>query len=152
MENMKKHDIAVDKLLEKIKKDYQKHLNKFIQELACYPQPHLAQDELFISYEIPVISTILSWVKTNIIDNNAQLFRIMINRDCSNGTAVYYVPSEDIEILMQWDFILNLETHILNANCDINKMTWLFTLNETNISNRLISIFERVICNSEEED
>lgn len=147
MENIKEHDILVDKFLEKVKQDYQKHYNQFIQNMTL-----MEQDEDFVLYDIPVNSTVLSWVKTNIIDNNAQMFRRVQYKNNDNNTAIHYVHSDDIKIFMKDDFITRLLTHITVKDNNINSLAWLFTLEETNISNRLISIFERATCNSDEED
>lgn len=139
MENIKEHDILVDKFLEKVKQDYQKHYNQFIQNMTL-----MEQDEDFVLYDIPVNSTVLSWVKTNIIDNNAQMFRRVQYKNNDNNTAIHYVHSDDIKIFMKDDFITRLLTHITVKDNDINSLTWLFSMDHTNISNRLISILERV--------
>ena len=144
MENIKEHDILVDKFLEKVKQDYQKHFNKFILNICLMKKYELEQDTEFVSYDIPVNSTVLSWVKTNIIDNNAQMFRRVQYKNNDNNTAIHYVHSDDIKIFMKDDFITRLLTHITVEDNNINSLAWLFSMDHTNISNRLISILERV--------
>lgn len=144
MENIKEHDILVDKFLEKVKQDYQKHFNQFILNISLMEQYELEQDTEFVLYDIPVNSTVLSWVKTNIIDNNAQMFRRVQYKNNDNNTAIHYVHSDDIKIFMKDDFITRLLTHITVKDNDINSLAWLFSTDQTNISNRLISILERV--------
>lgn len=144
MENIKEHDILVDKFLEKVKQDYQKHFNQFILNISLMEQYELEQDTEFVLYDIPVNSTVLSWVKTNIIDNNAQMFRRVQYKNNDNNTAIHYVHSDDIKIFMKDDFITRLLTHITVKDNDINSLAWLFSMDHTNISNRLISILERV--------
>ncbi len=144
MENIKEHDILVDKFLEKVKQDYQKHFNQFILNISLMEQYELEQDTEFVLYDIPVNSTVLSWVKTNIIDNNAQMFRRVQYKNNDNNTAIHYVHSDDIKIFMKDDFITRLLTHITVKDNNINSLAWLFSMDHTNISNRLISILERV--------
>ena len=152
LENIKEHEELVKKFIEKVKIDYEKHLDIFIGSISSATTEELEADKEYINYDIPITSTILSWIKTNIIDYGEVLLNA-INHDYSEtNEAIYYINKEDIEILMESDFITKVEGKILMVRDNINALSELFGITVRNFSNYFISILDRTYYDNHKED
>ena len=146
-ENVDKHDELVNKLVEKIKKDYvayqEKNLTKSdLQEVADVLND---SDDDLKGKVIDIVAmkfTLLSWVKHNIVDTNGHIFRCYITADTIQNIAIYYVDETDLKILLgKENFLTDLE--IALARSDTYVIEDLCTISERNISELMITMFER---------
>lgn len=146
-ENVDKHDELVNKLVEKIKKDYvayqEKNLTKLdLQEVADVLND---SDDDLKSKVIDIVAmkfVLLSWVKHNIVDTNGHIFRCYITADTIQNIAIYYVDETDLKILLgKENFLTDLE--IALARSDTYVIEDLCTISERNISELMITMFER---------
>ena len=152
LENIKEHEELVKKFIEKVKIDYEKHLDIFIVSISSATTEELEADKEYINYDIPITSTILSWIKTNIIDYGEILFNTINHNYSETNEAIYYINKEDIEILMESDFINTVEGKILMVSDNINALSELFSITVRNFSNYFISILDQTYYNNHKED
>ena len=152
LENIKEHEELVKKFIEKVKIDYEKHLDIFIGSISSATTEELEADKEYVNYDIPITSTILSWIKTNIIDYGEILFNTINHNYSETNEAIYYINKEDIEILMESDFITNIEGKILMVGDNINALSELFSITVRNFSNYFISILDRTHYDNHKED
>ena len=146
-ENVDKHDELVNKLVEKIKKDYvayqEKNLTKSdLQEVADVLND---SDDDLKGKVIDIVAmkfTLLSWVKHNIVDTNGHIFRCYITADTIQNIAIYYVDETDLNILLgKANFLADLE--IALARNDTYAIEDLCAISEQNISELMITRLER---------
>ena len=142
LESITKHEELVKKFIAKVTEEYEKEVikTKFILPNTI---EHIVENNTCLFYDLPTHLTILAYVKTNIIDNGEKLlnqFRAKYN----TSEAVYFVNSEDLEILMSEDFILRLYSRVCMTADNINALGFLYDLTIGNFSNKLISILDRV--------
>lgn len=142
LESIVKHEELVKKFIAKVTEEYEKEVSKTKSVLPNTIE-NIVEDDTCLFYDLPIQLTILAYVKTNIIDNGEKLlnqFRAKYN----TGEAVYFVNSEDLEILMLEDFIFRLYSKIYMATDNINALGFLYDLTIENFSNKLIGILDRV--------
>lgn len=146
-ENVDKHDELVNKLVEKIKKDYvayqEKNLTKSdLQEVADVLND---SDDDLRGNVIDIVAmkfALLSWVKHNIVDTNGHIFRCYITADTIQNIAIYYVDETDLNILLgKENFLADLE--IALARNDTYAIEDLCAISEQNISELMITMLER---------
>lgn len=131
------------KFIEGVKKDYNNHLEQFITSLSIMTKEDLEEDIQYILDDIPLTSTVLSWVKTNIIDYGEILLNKYRCKDTDKNEAIYYVNKEDLAILMESNFIRTVEINIIMHYININTLGELFNLTIENFSNYFIDLIDR---------
>lgn len=142
LESIVKHEELVKKFIAKVTEEYEKEVSKTKSVLPNTIE-NIVEDDTRLFYDLPIQLTILAYTKANIIDNGEKLFNQFRAR-YNTGEAVYYVNSEDLEILMSEDFILRLYSRVFMAADNINALGFLYNLNVENFSNNLIGILDRV--------
>lgn len=142
-EDIEKHEKLVSQLVEKIKDEYDKEVEIFMTSADILSLRSQYSKEQIIE-EISIRSTLLSYIKTNIIDTNGAIFNDWIRRDGKEGKAIYYLKEIDIYILLSENFYVRLLCFITRGYTNINAIRALLALSGSNIRN-LISILERVI-------
>lgn len=150
-ESINEHNKLVDKLVAKIKTDYNTAKHSFLISLRGI---ELFDDDKSCDF-ISIHSTVLSWIKHNIIDNNGQMFRIYSEANIQNDTAIYYVNQDDIEVLLYEieNFIAHLEFYLMNNGnykFNYNNIGSIFCIEERNL-HQIISPLERVIWHKSEK-
>lgn len=150
-ESINEHNKLVDKLVAKIKTDYNTAKHFFLISLRGI---ELFDDDKSCDF-ISIHSTVLSWIKHNIIDNNGQMFRIYSEANIQNDTAIYYVNQDDIEVLLYEieNFIAHLEFYLMNNGnykFNYNNISSIFCIEERNL-HQIISPLERVIWHKSEK-
>lgn len=128
-ENIEERNKLVDKLVDKVTNDY----NSFM-------------DALLITRDIEQMAfctTVLTWVKHNIIDNNGVIFRRIQEGNARGTEALYWVDRETVEILIasEINFIINMESSL---DFEFDNLGRMFLYSETNVSDILVSILDRV--------
>ena len=142
-ENIQEHEELVKKFIEGVKKDYNKHIEQFITSLSIMTKEDLEEDIHYILDDIPLTSTVLSWVKTNIIDYGEIMLNKCQYKDTDKNEAIYYVNKEDLEILMKSNFIRTVEINIIMHYININTLGDLFNITIENFSNYFIDLMDR---------
>lgn len=129
-ENIEERNKLVDKLVDRVTNDY----NNFIDTLL------LTRDIEQMAFR----TTVLTWVKHNIIDNNGVIFRRIQERNAQGTKALYWVDRETVEILIasKINFIINVESSLDFKFDNLGRM---FLYSETNISDILVSVLDRVV-------
>lgn len=148
-EDIEKHEKLVSQLVEKIKDEYDKEVEIFMTSADILSLRSQYSKEQIIE-EISIRSTLLSYIKTNIIDTNGAIFNDWIRRDGKEGKAIYYLKETDIYILLSENFYVRLLCFITRGHTNINAIRALLALSGSNIRN-LISILERVIFDKDME-
>ena len=139
-ENQEEHRKLADQLVEKIRKDYEAHKERFLRHASEYNQTEyndIQEEEIIATFALE--SAILDWVWRAILsDKSAYLFNSAIRM--KGDQAVYYCNKIDIDIFMEEDFIVRLLAYINSAN----RLGLLYTISDMDICHRLISILDRV--------
>lgn len=128
-ENIEKRNKLVDKLVDKVTNDY----NNFTDTLLR------TRDIEQMAFR----TTVLTWVKHNIIDNNGVMFRRIQEGNAQGTKALYWVDRETVEILIasEINFIINVESSL---DFKFDNLGRIFLYSETNISDILVSVLDRV--------
>lgn len=129
-ENIEERNKLVDKLVDKVTNDY----NSFIDALL------LTRDIEQMAFR----TTVLTWVKHNIIDNNGVIFRRIQEGNAQGIEALYWVDKETVEILIasEINFIINVESSLDFKFDNLGRM---FLYSETNVSDILVNALDRVV-------
>lgn len=129
-ENIEERNKLVDKLVVKVTNDY----NNFTDTLLR------TRDIEQMAFR----TTVLTWVKHNIIDNNGVIFRRIQERNAQGTEALYWVDRETVEILIasKINFIINVESSL---DFKFDNLVRMFLYSETNISDILVSVLDRVV-------
>lgn len=129
-ENIEERNKLVNKLVDKVTNDY----NSFIDALL------LTRDIEQMAFR----TTVLTWVKHNIIDNNGVIFRRIQEGNAQGTEALYWVDRETVEILIasEINFIINVESSLDFKFDNLGRM---FLYSETNVSDILVNALDRVV-------
>ena len=139
-ENQEEHRQLADRLVEKIRKDYEAYKERFLRRVSEYNQTEYndIQDEEIID-TFTLESAILNWVWHAIVSHkSAYLFNSAIKM--KGDQAIYYCTKIDIDIFMTEDFVIRLLAYINSTS----RLGLLYTISDENICHRLISILDRV--------
>lgn len=142
LESIAKHEELVKKFIAKVTKEYEEEVSRTKSVLPNTIE-NTVEDDICLFYDLPIQLTILAYVKTNIIDNGEKLLN-QFRAKYDTGEAVYFVNSEDLEILMLEDFIFRLHNRVCMAADSINALGFLYDLTIENFSDKLIGILDRV--------
>lgn len=145
-ENQEEHRQLADKLVEKIRKDYEAHKERFLRHATEYNQLEyndIQAEEIIATFALE--SAVLTWVWRAILsDKSVYLFNSAIRM--SGDQAIYYCNKIDIDIFMEEDFIIRILAYINSTS----RLGLLYTISDENICHRLISIIDRVKCDIDE--
>ena len=106
---------------------------------ADYISKTSASDLDFIVEYTAYRTTLLSWIKTCILDNNGMMFRAYQQSD-GNDNAVFWVSTDCVHILLGTQNTIQHIGSRFPANLD--GIDSLLTINETNVDNLLVSVLE----------
>lgn len=113
----------VNKLVERVKQDYEKERDFFIQ-LLYNTNKETEQQENWDNGTLDDVTTcavILSWIKHRVIDSNGNMFRTFQEMNIQNNTACYFVDKDVVELLTYGKRTLYqfLEFYVLENNLPI---------------------------------
>ena len=147
MESIIERNILVNKLIAKMRTEYEAERTKLFRLLSIESNAEsvsTASDNDLDSVieHIAYRTTLLSWIKTCIIDNNGMMFRAYQQSD-GNDNALFWVSTDCINILMEAP---NLIAHIGSRfPANLAGLESLLTITDTNVDTRLVSIFEYAV-------
>lgn len=153
VESIKEHNALVDKLVEQIQTQWLQEderlrykIGSYMKEVSENKSPVDTEESelMFLSHAV-----VLRWVKENILDNNGAIFRTIFPAiPCQNkDMAAFWVDRETIEILINKpvNIIAKLCSNLSLYSYSINALDMLFCLDETNISQTLVTVFDQVM-------
>ena len=142
MESIIERNILVNKLVAKIKSEYEPERAQLLMLLnfdADYISKTSDSDLDSIIEYTAYRTALLSWIKTCIINNNGMMFRAYQQSD-GNDNAVFWVSTDCIYILIGTQ---NTIQHIGSRfPANLEGINSLLTMDETNVDNLLVSVLE----------
>lgn len=142
MESIIERNILVNKLIAKIKSEYESERAQLLMLLnfdADYISKTSTSDLDSIIEYTAYRTTLLSWIRTCILDNNGMMFRAYQQSD-GNDNAVFWVSTDCIHILLGAQNTIQHIGSRFPANLD--GIHSLLTIDETNVDNLLVSVLE----------
>jgi hypothetical protein len=154
VESIIERNILVDKLISKMSTEYEAERTKLFRLLSIESNAEsisTASDNDLDSVveHIAYRTTLLSWIKTCIIDNNGMMFRAYQQSD-GNDNAVFWVSTDCINILLEAS---NLIAHIGSKfSPNLAGIDSLLSITDTNVNTRLVSILEYAVYRKHKKD